>query len=287
MRAVDAELLVAGSCTHPEHVVLRNWRLRSMEFPATLAVIRHPEHGVVLYDTGYSQRFLDATRPFPERLYRWVTPVTIPPGATAAEQLRARGVDPEDVRRIVVSHFHADHVGGLADFPRARYVFLESSWAAVRDLRGVGALRRGFLPGLLPADFDARGLPVDTRHPRPLPPELAPFTHGYDLFGDGSLLAVELAGHAAGQMGLVLRRPDGGLWFLVADACWTSRCYRERTPPHGLTRLLFDDTREYRRTLERIADVHDGSPAVRIIPSHCSEAVESAARACNLERVAN
>jgi hypothetical protein len=85
------------------------------------------------------------------------------------------------------------------------------------------------------------------------------------------MLAVELAGHAAGQMGLVLRLRSGALWFLVADACWTSRCYRERIKPHPLTRLLFDDTREYCRTLDRISDLYERSPAIRIVPSHCSE----------------
>lgn len=32
-----------------------------------------------------------------------------------ADNLRASGVDPEDVDAVVISHFHLDHIGGLAD----------------------------------------------------------------------------------------------------------------------------------------------------------------------------
>ena len=36
--------------------------------------------------------------------------------------------------------------------------------------------------------------------------EWSPFTHGFDLIGDGSLIAIPLPGHTAAQMGLVVRR---------------------------------------------------------------------------------
>ncbi|MBL4770661.1 MAG: MBL fold metallo-hydrolase [Planctomycetes bacterium] len=275
MNSVQAELLVAGSCTHPEHIVHGNWRLSSMQFPATFALIRHPDKGLMLYDTGYSTQFLKATEKLPERLYRWITPVTIPEDQTAAAQLRARGIDPEDVKFVILSHFHADHVGGLVDFPRAQFLFLEDAWKAVKDLSGLSALRRAFLPALLPTDFRKRGQAIETGRPMALPSELDPFTHGHDIFGDGSMYAVELDGHAIGQMGLVLRLQTGAFWFLVADACWTSRCYRERISPHVVTRLLFNNTREYRRTLARIGDLSERSPEVQIIPSHCTETLRS------------
>ncbi|WP_157871168.1 MBL fold metallo-hydrolase, partial [Streptomyces aurantiacus] len=36
---------------------------------------------------------------------------------TALHQIRQLGFRAEDVTHIVVTHFDADHVGGLADFP--------------------------------------------------------------------------------------------------------------------------------------------------------------------------
>jgi glyoxylase-like metal-dependent hydrolase (beta-lactamase superfamily II) len=35
-------------------------------------------------------------------------------------QLRALGVGPRDVKRVVLTHLHMDHDGGLAHFPTAK-----------------------------------------------------------------------------------------------------------------------------------------------------------------------
>jgi glyoxylase-like metal-dependent hydrolase (beta-lactamase superfamily II) len=266
------ELLEVGHCVHPEHVVLRNRRFSPLRFPAIVGVIHHPTEGPILFDTGYSQRFVEATRPFPERFYAWVTPVTIDPERTAVAQLRRRGIRPEDVRTVVVSHFHADHVAGLCDFPRARFVYLEralESFASLGRVRGTAA---GFLRVLLPPDLHARTRLVHTdRETVRLPPSCAPFTSGIDLFADGSVVLVELPGHVEGQLGAFVRAEDGSYDFLVADACWTTESLRRRQLPHPITRALFASYAEYGTTLRRIADLHDRSSEVRIVPAHCDE----------------
>ncbi|MFN8421872.1 MAG: MBL fold metallo-hydrolase [Anaerolineae bacterium] len=142
----------------------------------------------MLVDTGYAPRFAEATARMPARLYRLLTPMTLGRGETAVERLAARGIAAGDVRTIVVTHFHADHVAGLRDFPRARIVFAASAWRAVERLRGLGAVRRAYLPALLPDDFHARADALDdVRAIRPLPPALAPFDRGVDVLGDGTL----------------------------------------------------------------------------------------------------
>jgi hypothetical protein len=65
---------------------------------------------------------------------------------------------------------------------------------------------------------------------------------------------------------------DGFLYFLVADACWTSRAYRERRPPHFITRLILDDWGQYRATLDDLHAFAGRHPDVRIVPCHCAEA---------------
>lgn len=274
MSAVRLTLLSAGHCVHPEHVVLRNWRARPMRFPALFALLEHPRRGPILFDTGYSDAFLRATARMPERLYRVVTPVTLRTEDQAVEQLRSRGIRPEDVELIVVSHFHGDHVSALGDFPRARFVHCDVAWREARELRGLRALRRGVLPALIPADFAHRSLPLESAGLMPLPAECEPFRRGVDLVGDGSLWAVPLPGHAAGQLGLFVRDERGATVFLCADACWTSRSFREDRMPSGAARLLFDDWRAYRRTLGRVAALHRARPDVAVVPSHCVEALE-------------
>ena len=91
----------------------------------------------------------------------------------------------------------------------------------VVDEATVGALRRGFLPMLLPADF-ARRASFPNSFNGPLLPGLGPTC---DYFGDGSLLLVLLPGHARGQIGMLAQTESGPVLF-AADCCWLSRWLR-------------------------------------------------------------
>jgi glyoxylase-like metal-dependent hydrolase (beta-lactamase superfamily II) len=272
MNGVRLTLLDAGFCECPEHIVLRNGRWQAMRFPATFALLEHPCIGPMLLDTGYTGRFYTETRRFPYSLYARATPVTLREGECACDKLARRGIRAEEVERIFISHFHADHVGGLRDFPRARFVYLQHAYAAVCGKRGLAALRRGFLPGLLPDDFEARALPIDAAAMQPLSAMYAPFEVGVDLLGDGTLLAVELPGHATGQMGLFVQSETSESYFLVVDGCWASRAFRENRMPHPLANLIFADATAYRRTLARLHAFYRRRPDVHIIPAHCGEA---------------
>ena len=50
---------------------------------------------------------------------------------TAARQVERLGYGPEDVRHIVLTHFHYDHAGGLPDFPRAKVHIFRDEYEAV------------------------------------------------------------------------------------------------------------------------------------------------------------
>src|SRR5437763_6254241 len=92
-------------------------------FYAVFVYLEHPEHGPALIDTGYSPHFIRATRTFPVRLYRWVTPVRLDPLRDAWAILSAQGLAPEKIRQVFVSHFHGDHIAGLRHFPQTRFVY--------------------------------------------------------------------------------------------------------------------------------------------------------------------
>ena len=264
-------VLQAGFCTCPEHLAIRGGAWRGISFPAMFALFEHPRFGPMLFDTGYSYRFFDETRLPPKSLYRWLTPVTLREDQLAVNQLSTRNLRPSDITHVFISHFHADHIAALADFDKARYVYLPQAYEAVRHKRGPAAVMRGFLSGLIPRDFEARSMPVDMTRPRSLPPEYAPFNKGYDLVGDGSLLAVELPGHATGQMGILARDGMDQAFFFVADAAWLAQAIVEDRPPHALTDLLFADPKAYRATLSNLHTVRLNQPGIHLIPSHCAE----------------
>ncbi|KKC48265.1 MULTISPECIES: MBL fold metallo-hydrolase [Paenibacillus] len=268
-KKVKLTLHAAGYCKHPEWVTIRGGGRGAIRIPALFACIEHPDAGILLWDTGYASRFLTETDKLPARLYRMTTPVVFRAEESAARQLTARGIAPEQVNGIIVSHFHADHIAGLKDFPNARFYYEAEAYEKVRHLRGISAVRRAFLPGLLPADFLERSQAIDPRKKVKLP-EAYPFSDAADVLGDGSLLAVPLPGHADGQIGLLLSTEESD-HLLCADAAWSSAAIRGNRPPHLLAGLIMPDRKAYADSLDRLVRLQRRMPDLRIIPSHCPE----------------
>jgi glyoxylase-like metal-dependent hydrolase (beta-lactamase superfamily II) len=271
MPRIPFHLLKVGHCTHPECVTERGGRWAAALFPALCGLLRHPTRGWILFDTGYSGHFTDATTPFPERLYRWTTPFALAPEEMLTAQLRRRGIAPADIAHVLISHLHGDHIAGLRDFPAARMTTMRAEVSTMAARSRFGNLRHGTLPALLPPDFHDRVDYADDAARVALPPELAPFTHGCDLFGDASVLAVHLPGHSCGQLGIVFRQPDDRLTFMSADACWSLAALRADRGPSWLARRIFDRQDHYRDTFLRLRQVQAGAGAPLLIPSHCTQ----------------
>ena len=266
--SLRCHVLDTGWCYASEHMVLRGGAHRTLEFHGLVGLLHHPEQGWTLFDTGYAPRVVEATERWPYRLYRQLTPMKIPPELALVPQLERLGVGRGDVRRIVISHFHADHLGGLRDFPEAEFVTLREAYESVAGRTGLSALRRAFLPPLMPADFQARAKLL----PAPSGPPLPGLGATHDLFGDGSALLMALPGHARGQIGL-LANTDGGRVLFAADGAWHSRAVRERIPPARAVRLIVDDFAATVRTIQNLHDFSKACPDVRIVPTHCPEAL--------------
>ncbi|WP_369977126.1 MBL fold metallo-hydrolase [Xanthomonas bundabergensis] len=262
-------LYEAGHCTHPERATRRGAALAPCQFPALAALLQHPVHGNLLFDTGYSQHFLDATARFPERLYRLLTPVHLAPGQSLREQLAADGIDAAAIGWIVLSHFHGDHVGGVADFAQTRIACAQQAWDDLQRRGRLAALREGFLPALLHGSR-ARMHWFEALPACPAPAALRAFGTLRDLFGDGSVLLVPLPGHAPGHHGLWFEDAHGPV-FLVADAAWSSAAIADGTPPPALVTHLLGEHRVYRDTLARLHALRLAEPALRMVPSHCRQ----------------
>lgn len=264
------ELLDTGHCVVSEALVMRGGARRPMACHALVGLIRHPVQGLILFDTGYANRIIEATRPWPFRLYRYATPLRLHAGGDIAAQLAARGVGPNDVTHVIVSHFHADHVAGLRDFPAATIVASAEGLDYALAQRGAAALCHGIIPALLPDDLCCSGRTVAVSFCHAAGPELAHLGATHDLFGDGTILLMALPGHARGQLGALLATTSGPV-LLAADGAWTSRAIREQRPPPRLAGLIMDDERAVARTLTRLWAFGQARPDVRIVPTHCPE----------------
>ena len=222
----------------------------------------------MLFDTGYGEAFMRATQRWPEALYRVVTPVRFTPQQAVVAQLHRRGIEPTAIRTILLSHLHGDHVGGLHDFPAAEVWCAHAAWQDMQARSRLSALSRGLLPELLATPAARHMRHFEQGATVRLPNEFAPFGQGHDLFGDGSLFAVPLPGHAPGHFGVCFRH--GRRWvFLVGDAAWSTRAIAENLPPPAWATAMLGDTRAYRATLADLHALSARHSGVMLVPAHC------------------
>lgn len=237
---------------------------KTVRCAVTAVLLEHEVHGPVLFDCGYSSRFFIETSRWPFLFYRALTPAVVTEAEGIAGILRRRQIDPATIKHVIISHWHADHVGGLRDFPAATVHADRRGWEKVKGLGGWEALRQAVLPGLIPEDIEER---------------LRDLREGTDLFGDGSLVSLSLPGHATGQIGVRFVAPDGQPVLLAADSCYLSTSYRENRPPHPLINFLHD-VKSYRETLDRLHRLSKEEPDLLIVPSHCPETAARIANEC-------
>lgn len=265
---VDCELFSCGKSIAADFIFRTDGGLGMLEIPTIVGLLRHPKHGVILFDTGFSRRYFAATEALPARVYRWTVPAVIDAKTEAVACVKERGIAPEDVNYILLSHFDPDHYGGLKDFPNARIICTADAWASVRGKTGIEALKVRLLPGHLPEDISAR-LQI-------LPPfkgeSIGPFLRSHDLFGDGTIRLVELPGHAAGQFGAFVRSANHDTVFFAADGVWTRRCLETDTVDARAHRILAANRSEQDETYRLLRRLRVEMPEVPIIPCHCPDA---------------
>lgn len=261
-----------GYCTHPEKVVLCDGRMQIKEYPALCALIQHPKQGNCLFDTGYSSYFFTETDKYPYKLYRIITPVHFQVKDSATYQLNNLGISPDDIKYVFLSHFHADHIAGTRDFSKSKFICSKQGHDIIKDKKGLPALKYGFIPALLPTDFEDRMNPVENYPKVQLSDESLPFTDGFDLFGDSSVIAVSLEGHAPGQYGLIVSAIEEK-YFLVSDAAWTERAYKENVRPNKFANLIIFKPNQYIQTLKSLHLLNKINPGITIVPSHCKDTI--------------
>jgi N-acyl homoserine lactone hydrolase len=234
--------------------------------PCPAFLIRHPGAGPVLVDTGLHPSV--AAKPaanLGRTLAGFVRPRLDPEEALPA-QLRARGIDPRDIRLVVMTHLHVDHASGMAEFPRATFVVSEPEWrAATTDPR---PLLRGYRPAHYDYVFDYRTLDYN----RGGITSYSSFGRTFDLFGDGSVRLAFTPGHTAGHQCVICRLRERDL-VIAGDAIYSHRQLEEGAPPPRPV-----DPHTFRRSLRELQLFHRQYPQALIIPGHDPELWPTLAR---------
>jgi N-acyl homoserine lactone hydrolase len=154
-------------------------------------LIQH-DKDYLLWDTGLPAGLLNA--PIGD------APMSPTLAATLPVQLEKIGVKPEAIGLVGISHYHFDHVGQAADFPKAKLLMGAADLAAMKlDPPPFGAQ-----PDLL-APWLKGGAPVEA------------VQGDKDVFGDGSVTMLSMPGHTPGSYALLVRLKKSGPILLSGD----------------------------------------------------------------------
>jgi len=172
-----------------------------LRVPVPCYLIDHP-NGKVLFDSGLHPGLVTDPVGRLGALGQFFD-VELTAREVVGARLAAVGVDPADVRFLVNSHLHFDHVGGNVEIPNARIVVQRPEWEAGHEPR---LARRN--------SYDARD--YDTGH------DVLQISGEHDLFGDGRVVCKPTYGHTPGHQSLLVRL-DSGPILLAGDACYLRR----------------------------------------------------------------
>jgi glyoxylase-like metal-dependent hydrolase (beta-lactamase superfamily II) len=178
--------------------------------PSYAWVIEHPE-GAIVVDTGQGTHLLETAASL-HPYARWEVMFRIEPDQEIGPQLRARGIGPRDVKRVVLTHLHCDHDGGLAHFPQTEILV---SRGELQMARGWMGRLRGYLPNRWPSWFAPA--PLDLTAVR-----YGPFAASTRLTAAGDVIAVATPGHTRDHLSVVVE-DQGTTLFLAGDASYDER----------------------------------------------------------------
>ena len=225
--------------------------------PVFAYLIEHPK-GLLLVDTGWCREISPegvfdpraVSAVLPARMAALLRPA-LPAGMAIHEQLAARGIRPEELDYVLLTHLDPDHVSGLRHVSGARHILLpedEYFWSC----RSVYKARQ-------PQDL---WLQYPTERPYYRGSPLGPNHWVIDLFGDESIQLVNVPGHTDGQAAIVIRS-GGRFVLLAADAAFSPRNWRENIVPG----FGFDRERQ-RKSLRWIADMAADPGCAAVLCSH-------------------
>lgn len=228
----------------------------------------HPDHGLCLIDTGYGPATRRANRTMAGMLMAMLLP--IPPQQIfdeAGYPHTAHPFKPQDVQKVFISHFHADHIGGLSLYPNSTLVYRGASLRSLLQLSWLQRLHHGFFPQLLNDTMEIHGHVMEETLFHASDAD-APGFLTYDYFGDGSLILVDMPGHALGHTGYLLRTSNLGAIFYVVDACWDIESWKSQRALPWISRHLPHDYIAYQQTqkkMRRMVETFQGT----VLACHC------------------
>ncbi len=206
-------------------LVLKGGGRKIVPLRVRIGYFHHAKLGHTLIDTGYSKHVFSRTKhDWFLKLYGLLLRPKIINDKPLQNGLLRLGLQPSDIDTVIITHFHADHIGGLRDLPQAKILCSKAAWQSLQANTRVSNALEGVYPTLLSSDFETRLSFIENEGAESITED------GYDLAGDGSLIAIALPGHLEGQIGLLFPKADPPFLY-AADVQWTHEALSQNKLP--------------------------------------------------------
>lgn len=249
-----------GYCINNEALVLKGAQSQKKVFWANAFLIRHSDYGYVLFDTGYSSDMIKCKLgdSIVQKVYLKINPTYVTPTMEIGKQLKADSINIDEIKYIVLSHLHPDHIGGLKYFKEAEKIIISRETYNEYKRNSVKNL---IFKSLIPDWFESKLFIVDianrSEKSRFVKTWLVEPRQSYiDMFNDGSMRIISIPGHTCGQIGLILNNKV----VIAADAAWGRNYMYRRLTPIG--RLIQWNMHEYIKTLTFIQRLHTSGKTI-------------------------
>ena len=215
-------------------------------FAATAVLLRHPK-GDLLIDAGFGSRVAAHVHAQP-----WYARAQYKMEASARRQLDEAGYDLGRLSAVVPTHSHWDHVSGISDLSVP--IWINEDELRYGTEKPDGKVWREVSAGHDIHRYEANG------------PAYLGFPSSFDVYGDGSVVIVPVAGHTYGSVIVFASLPAGKRYAFIGDLTWQLDGIRHRLERPLLMRKLADvDAARVRENLLRVISIAD---LMQIVPAH-------------------
>lgn len=230
--------------------------------PVSAYLIEHPDHGRILVDTGW-ERAMSPDGVFDKKaqirslgspvLYK-VNQGRIPIGETVPEQLERMGMSPSDLDLVILSHLDCDHANGLSGVRDAKRIIVSETELEFSKKHHTRYHSRWWDC----VDLQTHGWNG----------EEGPFGRSYDIFGDGSVVQINIPGHCPGLCATRIAGDDGRFVLLFSDGGYARKSWEQM-----ITSGICDDKEAQKKSLVWIREQSLSDGCVESLANHDPDVV--------------
>jgi N-acyl homoserine lactone hydrolase len=196
-----------------------------LQFVFSCYLIKH-DNEYMLWDTGHA-----------------MTAPNVAPKTSLVDYLAKIDLKPDQIKYVGISHYHADHTGQIASFPKATLLIGAKEWEAISSPKPAEGVNFKPFESWIKGESKVEPVPLDK-----------------DVFGDGSVIMLRTPGHTAGHSSLLVKLPEMGAVILTGDAVH----FRENYESDGVPSFNYDRAQTV-ASIERIKKIAANLKATVII----------------------